>query len=224
MKKIIASLIGLLAFTGVANAELPDQPKFLSSVVPAVVRVNDGCTGTVIKSNKEEGTWVLTARHCVSSTNKIVVATPKLGRKITKEEVYYADYVQSMKRDLAILKLKDKSTIFPSLKVAHKDYQPLFGDQIFTVGYPLEPTMTVTEGLFTGREDSPVPSEDGDFYRQTPPAAPGNSGGPVLDFYDGEYHIIGVLTRGASYGHINLSIPNDVIWDFLDSWQVRYSD
>ena len=215
-----AAVLGGLIFGSPAHAG-----DLVKEIFNPVVQVDDGCTGTVIYSdrNKESGdvkTIILSAKHCLTKIKdnqnlKVKSITADDDGNIVAETNYNAKLLgTSYKVDLGIIELRDKDKIFPSVaKLENADTRLNPGEIVISYGYALAfvpPTM-VSGYLGLKQNISVSGGNFQDFLRASTPLAGGNSGGPLFHVaLDGSYKIIGVVTGAVP------SFPEVAIFTSID--------
>lgn len=153
-------------------------------------------TGFIIS---EKGILV-TNYHVISGGNKFT-ATNTVDGKTYDLEIMNKDEIN----DLAVLKIKDIKeslaempyTISTNVKV---------GQNVFTVGYPLNDFMgdnqKVTNGIINSLSGV---KDDTRYYQISVPIQPGNSGGPLFDLSGG---VIGITTATLNPDAVKSNIQN----------------
>ena len=211
--------------TGVAivGAAPLDAIRFQAEVVGPTVMLK-GCTGSVIYSSAESGTYVLTARHCVKGVEagEMTVTVPIFDKDLRRirDEVYYAKVEMSaFYTDLALLKLMDVDRVFPVVaKVSPLSTQLSLGEAVWLAGYPGMLAMLITEGMLGPQERlsfSGWPTSK-EWQRASVSVVGGNSGGALWHVgKDGSYEVIGVVTGGIQGTLISVFETRRAIHDFL---------
>jgi S1-C subfamily serine protease len=217
---VVAGLLfaSMTASYAVDKAELPKQQEQMFS---PLVQLNGNCSGSLIYSNRDEKTgevtsYILTAKHCVASMEQIHdVKFPDYTGLVENRFTVYKATTKGMywKADLALLQLKDKTTFFEkTVKLAPRDVELVFGEDVWTVGYPFGLGRIVTEGLLNNYEVMDSPKTGTEYLRATPDIGPGNSGGAMFHKdKDGNYEQIGVTTamlRGFPFSGFYTSIKD----------------
>jgi S1-C subfamily serine protease len=132
----------------------------------------------------------------------------------------------SYKSDLALLKLDDKETVFVPATVASKDITLEFGQDIWSVSYPLGFSKTLTVGALGYVENIPSLSSlssSSEYYRSTPDVAPGSSGSALFAKEAGKFVVIGTLTAQFNgFPFVNLYTPIEEIQEYLDTAKRSY--
>jgi len=207
IKKFLAAIALSLSFFSPAVAlDKAELPKAEQQMFLPVVQLGEFCSGSVVYSNRDQKsgevtTYVLTAKHCTDKVDqKIQVNVPVYtnGKKLDFHSYRATVKGRHWKSDTAVLKIDNTTTLFENVvKLAAKDTVLTFGEDAWTVGYPLGLSRTVTQGEIGNRELVPTlgPSE---FQRATPDIGPGNSGGALfVKNAKGDYEQVGVTTGGA---------------------------
>lgn len=217
---ITAAIFFGLSIPAVAN-------EHLQKALAASPQLNGSCSSSVIYSKRDEKsgevkTVLLTAKHCVSGSEGAdhYIEFPIYEKnRVVKKEKYIAQVLgTSYKSDLALMILKDKSTLFENVMKIAEDVDGLkIGDEVLVIGYPLGLNLTVTKGTFVGYETLNWPRSGTEFLRATPDIAPGNSGGLLLKINgDGSLEQIGVTAAGVvGFTFMNLFVGVDQIRDYL---------
>ncbi len=166
-------------------------------------------TGFVIDSN---GT-IVTNSHVVSGSQDVTVRFEKTGKSVSAE-VLGTD----SSTDLAVLRVNSSYT--QKLKpLALADSSSVrVGDIAVAIGYPLGLDQTLTQGIVSAVDGSPIKSPNGfsiDKVIQTDaPINPGNSGGPLLDAAG---RVIGInsqiATAAAGGGNVGIgfAVPSNTV-------------
>jgi len=203
---MFATAIALATFT--YSAEAKDIK--LLEVIKAVPQINDNCSASVIYSNRDQKsgevkTVLLTAKHCLEgykdTDNLYADFFDYQNNRVVKKNRFMAHRAgMSYNKDIALLQLDDKNTLFEN-KVKLSDGKTIeIGDETVTVGYPLGVGINFTRGNFLSIIHLSGFMDNQDFIRATPDVGPGNSGGPLFKKLDnGDYEQIG-LTTGVING------------------------
>jgi S1-C subfamily serine protease len=227
VSKIIASALVSLATLGVAYGG--ELEKKTEQMFKPVVSVNGNCTGTLFYSERDKKsgdveTAVLTAKHCVDAGDPAKIITFRYNDDLRKlsSTSWVAKVVNTCwQSDVAIIKLRDKDTVFDNLaEIAPKDYKPKFGQETHVVGHPLGLSLTYTTGTL-GYVEEPLfndVSRSGQFYRSTPDTVGGSSGSALFTKIDGDYKIIGTLTGGYTRAtYMNLFTPLNELHECIEN-------
>lgn len=229
-----------LLFLAVAEtraAPIKDLPKMQEQMFEPSVQLGKFCSGTLIYSDRDDetgkvNTIVLTAKHCVEKVDErlqIMFQNYNKSNRQVSETGYDAKVIGiSYKSDLALIKLNDQDKLFTVAKVAPKETGEslLFGQDVYSVSYPMGGSKTFTVGSL-GRVEVIPPfetiSNTAEYYRATPDIFAGSSGSAMFQNTTGDYELIGVLTGG--YGRVtfmNLYTPIEEIHDYLDVAKKSY--
>jgi S1-C subfamily serine protease len=211
---------GLAALPAAPGAVAPDaRSRAVHQIYAATsrsvvqVRVSEGAasasgTGFVIDSN---GT-IVTNAHVVLGASKVQVRFDN-GNDVDAQ-VLGSD----QSADLAVLRVDSSHThnVKP-LQLADSDRVQV-GDLAVAIGYPLGLDETVTAGIVSAVNGTPIKAPNGfsiDKVIQTDaPINPGNSGGPLLD---GAGRVIGVnsqiATAGGGSGNVGIgfAVPSNTV-------------
>jgi putative serine protease PepD len=147
-------------------------------------------TGFVIDTN---GT-IVTNAHVVEGASRVQVRFEDTAERV-QAEVLGTD----ASSDLAVLRVDASHTQkLKPLRFADSDSVKI-GDIALAIGYPLGLDQTLTQGIVSAVDGSPIKSPNGfsiDKVIQTDaPINPGNSGGPLLD---GAGRVIGINSQIAT--------------------------
>lgn len=203
MKIIIGTALALVTILGVGCYEAKaDEVLRTQAVNPVYKIISNGavCSATAIKIKDvpENVNSFLTAKHCINPEHpvgKLVVET------VTEdsESVKYYDYkvvATSKSSDLAGI-IIDTTVLLPhTQKAVVADTQTVMeGDEVFSVGYPLGGSRTVTTGLLGQKERGLQPTGDIKvMQRASTLLDKGMSGGPLYQKTTKGYEIIGVAS------------------------------
>ena len=226
-KKLLLALSLAVASCGVPAYALDksELPKAEQQMFLPVVQLGEFCSGSVVYSNRDQKsgevtTYILTAKHCTDRIDqKIQVNVPNYtdGKKLSFESYRATVKGQHYKSDTAVLLIDDKTKLFENVvKLAPKDSTFTFGENVWTVGYPLGMTRTVTEGLMGNKELIPTLGKS-EFQRATPDVGPGNSGGALFRQNDkGDYEQVAITTAMArGFPFFGIYTPLEDIYDAL---------
>jgi len=222
---LLAAGIALITLS-INVAFASELQKMQDEMLGASTQIGDNCSGTLIHSKREEATgvvttYILTAKHCIDGANKEYAVDLPIYQKmrIVKEDRYYAKVkAQDYKADLAVLVLKDEQTWFDNAAaVASADINMMIGERVWTVGYPLGGPLTITDGMFGAAQTVNYPTDGIEYFRATPNATFGNSGGALYRKNEkGDYELVGVVTaRMMDNTFMTLYTPISTIQDFL---------
>jgi Do/DeqQ family serine protease len=168
------------------------------------------------------GSGVIVSADGVVVTNTHVVK----GRGETEIRVALADkrefdakvVMQDDKSDIAILKLENGDTRFPTIDLEDSDTLEV-GDMVLAIGNPFGVGQTVTSGIISALARSEIGQSDQQVFIQTDAAInPGNSGGALVDMSG---KLVGINTMifsqsGGSQG-IGFAIPSNLVRLYVDS-------
>ena len=223
-------------------AKLSDESaKLAAAVLPCVVSVN---TKTIIPGRRmwipsygivqgrsyvspglgsgafisKEG-HVVTNFHVIDGVSEVQVVTND-GKKFPARIVG-----ANRERDIALLKVENGKTDFPTLPFANSD-EAKVGQLVFAVGNPFGLTGTVTQGIISARDRH---LSDGvlDYLQTDTVINPGNSGGPLVNI-KGE--IVGInvaIYQGeetsSTWQGVGLAIPSNEAKAVVDGIRAQTS-
>lgn len=149
-----------------------------------------------------KGGKVVTNYHVIEGSYSIIAQFPDGTQK---KVISVANY--NIKLDVAVLKLEAGQYTPVSIG---SDRLLNVGSKIYTLGYPLDQALTISDGLISSKNYV----LDSNFFIQiSAPISSGNSGGPLVDKYG---NVIGINARSNRYGqNINLSVPISLISNLL---------
>lgn len=227
IKKLLLALSLAVASCGAPAYALDkaDLPKAEQQMFLPIVQLGDFCSGSVVYSNRDQKsgevtTYILTAKHCTDRIDqKIDVNVPTYTNGAKLDFHSYRGTVKGRhwNSDTAVIKIDNTSVLFENVvKLAPKDTKLTFGEDAWTVGYPMGLSRTVTQGEIGNRDRVPTlgPSE---FQRATPDIGPGNSGGALFVKTDsGDFQQVGITTGGArGMPFFGIYTPLEDIYDAL---------
>jgi putative serine protease PepD len=167
-------------------------------------------TGFVIDTN---GT-IVTNSHVVAGSNSVTVRFEKNQAKSVPAEVLGTD----LSSDLAVLRVDASNTQKLTPLTLADSGKVHVGDLAVAIGYPLGLDQTVTQGIVSAVNGSPIKAPNGfsiDNVIQTDaPINPGNSGGPLLDAAG---RVIGInsqiATAAAGGGNVGIgfAVPSNTV-------------
>jgi Do/DeqQ family serine protease len=149
---------------------------------------------------------IVTNLHVIQHADEVKVALAD------RREFSAAIILRDERSDLAVLRIDDGGTAFPTLDFADSDSVEV-GDLVLAIGDPFGVGQTVTSGIVSAMAHVPGgPAEDQLFIQTDAAINPGNSGGALVDI-DGR--LIGVnrmivSPSGASSG-IGFAIPSNLV-------------
>ena len=209
----------------------PSLAEVIAQVRPAVVKIHNNTarsqgSGVIFKTEGQNG-YVVTNQHVVRSATTVRVTVQD------KDPYYTGDVmgVDSM-RDLAVVRICCASD-FPTATFGDSE-QLSIGDQVFTVGYPVDSsiprsdvaqpkvivdpnvvTATVTMGIVSAvRYDS---ENDRQLIQTDAPLNPGNSGGPLFALDGGVIGINTFTLRGTE--GLNFAVLETTVQEQLPTLQ-----
>ncbi|MBF0194310.1 MAG: trypsin-like peptidase domain-containing protein [Magnetococcales bacterium] len=158
--------------------------------------------------------YILTNYHVIESSRHVnVTVFNALGTKRYHAEVVGRDH----RRDLALLKITPKSTLFPAALGNSEQIQP--GDSVIAIGSPFGLDQTVSKGIISGKNK--IINIGGTIHKgllQTDAAINrGNSGGPLVD-QNG--YVIGVntaiYTTTSAFSGVGFAVPVSSAKNFME--------
>lgn len=212
---IALGIVGAIAFF--SNTSKADQA-VIDQVYTPVVQTNKNCSASIYQSAEVEGkvdTRLLTAKHCVKDKKDgtLTLEVTDKGKPIETRVVYYDRVKVDFASDLAMLKLRDTTHKYPTVKIADRLIAEI-GDEVWVAGYPLGLIKTVTKGTLSGYHY--FPERNSTFYQASPGLTFGNSGGALFQVNNGKYEQIGVTSMKFNENHfMNLFVPLEEIQAFL---------
>lgn len=148
----------------------------------------DSSTGTGFVISHNGIKYILTNEHVIHGTNQVQIGLT--NDKMTTVDIIGSDY----DLDLAVLKPQDDNILknITAMPLANPSNYEI-GENVMTIGFPLDLGYTVTSGIISAKEKSfIIENHKYSHLIQTDAAInPGNSGGPLLDM-KGE--VIGINT------------------------------
>lgn len=200
MRYDIPALVILLAILAVlllpGGASVAPQSAFaqIRAVTREIVavRVDDGkkkgyCSGVMVAPD-----LLLTAAHCDLSR------APALKMTVNGQEAVLVRKDES--RDIALLRV---AAGCPCLAVIAT---PELDERVYVVGFPLDLGQVMTEGRYEGQAPDSDSNGTG-MIIYTAGSTYGNSGGGVFVRRDGEWKLIGIVSRSKSVGSGFVSVP-----------------
>ncbi len=200
---------------GEPAAALPDLPDLVEQVMPSIVQIRVGSSGTGSGIVIDRDGHILTNRHVIENATSIVVEL-RDGTTGTAE-VMGAD----AGNDLAVIRADlPAESLTPA--VFGDSSAVRVGEPVFAIGNPFGLGFTVTSGIISGlgRESDGEPG--GHRIRgvlQTDAAVnPGNSGGPL---FNGSGEVIGINTALENpYGQrvfvgVGYAVPSNTALRFI---------
>jgi S1-C subfamily serine protease len=224
-KMILGTGLALLALLGIAmyspaKAADDELSMFQKQAVNTVVQLGRNCSGVVVDTTDIQKTYIVTANHCVdddaqeSEGNKsglinidtqANVKSPtdgknKSGQLVETNQYVFDVIVRDVTDDIAFLRLRKEGLLLDAATVANKD--PVEGEQVWTVGYPLGLPRTITEGFYGGFMNLGKDMSFDKFgngrpvYKASPAIYGGNSGGGMFKKTNGKYELVGITDAG----------------------------
>jgi len=194
---VLVALSACSTYMRVASIPVP-----IASLLKPVVKIKAGpgmCSASVIQSD-DNGTYLLTAAHCVSASK-----TGILPEFLDPPKFYVVAYNKLI--DTAIIKIPDGSLRFKTVTLSSR--RPVEGDRLTAVGFPMGERKTVTQGFYTARFHLPkvMPSATSgklsNYMWVSVPIFGGNSGGAL---YDSGGYQIGIASM------MNQQYPQTSLW------------
>lgn len=208
MRKFLTKIVVALAVALSATAAYADN--FKDQAIDTVVQLNRNCSGVVFDTSNTTTTYIITANHCVSdgaspdpknTSGYVSIDKKERGKLLGTDQHVYDVLIRDTANDLAVIKLREEGLMLPSASIANTD--PYEGEKVWTVGYPLGLTRTITEGFMGGYESINRQSMSGDqfgneaiLYRATPAIFGGNSGGGLFKKNGENYELVGITDLG----------------------------
>ncbi len=190
----------------------PSNRDSLQTVLESTLKVDEGCSSVALSEK-----YVLTADHCMRDTKGILSRVEGVN---TVMSLPYKVVKRDAKKDLALLEVSipdNFKTLIPGVSVA-KTRCVQDGDGVYLAGYPAGVTLLLTQGIFNGFQEV----QGQTLYKATPPAFPGNSGGPLTQTCNGFPEVIGITSKGYRYGvtqipvtHMHVFVSLEDIHEFL---------
>jgi serine protease Do len=202
----IALLTSLTTFWAIQhnNKKIASQYSLLKRDLESYKRANNEVVSSINKDNKQHipqaevrytGTgfavtndgYVVTNYHVTEGADSVYIQNSE-GR-------YYKAYVVSFDKesDISLLKVEEKGFRFSKTDIPYTfaNTKRSLGDRVYTLGYPQD-EVVYSEGYISAKN-----GYEGDSlqYRLQIPAAPGQSGAPVID---NNGTIIGIITGKES--------------------------
>lgn len=215
---IITGYILLGAFTAKADELLRTQ-----AVNPVYKIFTDGavCSATAIKlKGAESVNTFLTAKHCINPEHPVgKLLEESITENSESTKVYdYKVVVVSKSSDLAGIVVTSED-FHPQKAVIADTQTAQEGDEVFSVGYPLGASRTVTVGLLGQKERGVQPSgELKVMQRASTQIDKGMSGGPLYQKTEKGYEIIGVAsTKVGANNFMNSFVTLTDIKNFIEN-------
>lgn len=192
------------------SAEAPPEIRRMQEqLLSPTIRLNGNCSGQLVFSRRDARsgdveTLVLTAKHCVAdqktdTTQSVEMTIYDDGLSADRIVIYPGDVIgRSASDDIALIRLRDKTTLFESLAAFERGSARLYvGEDVVAVGHPKALAITITRGTLGPIERSTVSGSERDYLRSSAPIVGGSSGGGLYHRDDaGNYRLIGIATAG----------------------------
>ena len=188
----------------------------VDAILP-VYKIDQGCSAVAIKINKD--VRLLTAAHCTKGNTEgylDIETRDEDFKMISIDRRFYEVLKSDVAVDLALLKIRDPLFVPVTASIAEKVLVDE-GDDVWTVGYPLGATRTVTKGLFNGFQIDQFRSTSFiDMFRASPNIDGGNSGGGLFQKNEDKYELIGITSmKYNANNHMGLYVTLDDIHKFV---------
>jgi S1-C subfamily serine protease len=185
---------------------VPSYPRDQVRVV--MVSTGGNGSGVVIRPG-----LILTAKHVAVVPGLVLVKDGTKGTGVVmaeQEEV-----------DLALIRYPLAEASCPCVRLA--DSEAAIDEPVFVIGYPLGIAQMVTMGHAQSIQEVYITDDWGQTHKLgkrlvlTAGVMPGNSGGGVFVFRDGEYQLVGIMVQMMPMpgGPISFAVPLAEIKDFL---------
>lgn len=230
MREFLAAAVAMLCLPAYAGPPAYVQ-QIHDQIMAPTVWLGMGCTGQIIYSDEEKrgegiATYILTARHCIKGdenrVQEVVVQHFDQGRAVISKSVYLGKVdASSYNSDVSVIKLFDRKTKFPNIvRLAPPDTQLYIGEKTWSIGYPITPSVVITEAYLGAQDRFYEEGGDTDLNRLWERAshilAGGNSGGGLWHMSgDGIYEMIGLATAGFRGSPVSMFTSLSDIYDFL---------
>ncbi|MDZ7658150.1 serine protease [Fodinibius sp.] len=175
-------------------------PEFDSNKISAPKGKASG-TGFAISKNGV----IVTNYHVIKDANDIELIFNSSGTK--QSQKYKAEVLLNDKsNDISILKINDPSfSNFAEIPFGITSTQEI-GDDVYTIGYPLNEIMGSNFKLSKGVINSKTGIDDDARYLQVSvPVQPGNSGGPLFNMNG---NVIGIITSSLNDEAVKTKVEN----------------
>jgi len=215
------------------GVDIANEPtvKVVANVQPAVVNVNAQQTVPqyinyydgffrhyrVNQTAQSIGSGLIVSADGYIVTNAHVVALAEEGKSVgitlSTGSKYEAQIITADEdKDLALLKIEDKTVQFPYFDLTYVSPN-LLGETVIALGSPEGYQNSVSHGILSAKGRT-FTVEDHTYNNliQTDAAInPGNSGGPLVDLNGGLVGINSAKMAGAAIENIGFAIPNDIV-------------
>jgi serine protease Do len=231
MKLIIGTLLALTVILGFgvykAKADEVMRTQAVNPVYKIMTTGPEGpevCSATSILVDKipeelKNANIFLTAKHCVNPEHPIGKLLDETVTEYSETTNFY-DYkvvAVSPSSDLALIIMTTSGPKIPGARIADTQ-KAQEGDEVFSVGYPLGGSRTVTVGLLGQKERSVQPMGDLKvMQRASTQIDKGMSGGPLYQKTSTGYEIIGVAsTKAGGNNFMNSFVTLTDIKNFIE--------
>ena len=224
MKILIGTLLALTVILGLGAYTVRADEVLRTQAVNHVYKIiSNGaiCSATAIKlpAPAENANTFLTAKHCINPENPVGKLIDETVTENSESSTYYDFKVVMVSRSSDLVGLVVPSEDFHPQKATIADTQKAMeGDEVFSVGYPLGGSRTVTVGLLGQKERSVQPMGDLKvMQRASTQIDKGMSGGPLYQKTDKGYEIIGVAsTKAGGNNFMNSFVTLTDIKNFIE--------
>lgn len=224
MKLFIGTALALVTILGVGCYEAKaDEVLRTQAVNPVYKIISNGavCSATAIKlpAPAENANTFLTAKHCINPENPVGKLIDETVTENSESSNYYDFKVVMVSKSSDLIGLVVPSEDFHPQKAIIADTQKAMeGDEVFSVGYPLGGSRTVTVGLLGQKERSVQPMGDLKvMQRASTQIDKGMSGGPLYQKTEKGYEIIGVAsTKSGGNNFMNSFVTLVDIKNFIE--------
>lgn len=199
-----APLMALALFPALSSAqERSSAPEIFRKASPSLVTISTPTafgSGVLIDATG----IIVTNLHVIRGAERAAV---KLANGETHDAV--AIVAVDAQRDLALLKISGPT--FPTVELRDAQDENAIGDRVYAIGAPKGLELTMTEGIVSGRRDSPA----GYTLIQTSAAlSSGSSGGGL---FDESGRLVGITTSKIDDGEgLNFAIPVKYVREMLN--------
>ena len=207
--------------------------KVVANVQPAVVNITAQATvaqyvtnydqyfrlyrGTIPRPEQSIGSGLIISADGYIITNAHVVALAETKKEVSitldSGSKYQAQIIAADEdKDLALLKIEDKSVQFPYFDLTYTSPN-LLGETVIALGCPVGYQNSVSQGILSAKNRSfTVEEHNYTNLIQTDAAInPGNSGGPLVDLNGGLVGINSAKMAGEAIESIGFAIPHDIV-------------
>lgn len=171
---------------------------------------------------RSQSTYIETPRGTGSGVviaNGLVLTAAHVAENYrNKENIIAIEDLSKTTRDLALMRFTE--VFCPCAKLAK--YEAKVDERVIIIGYPYAVGQILTEGRSQGIYDftgNPEFSTLGLRLVLTASALPGNSGGGVFVYRDGEWQLVGILVEGVHQSTLTFAVPLQHIKEFLKKYE-----